>query len=549
MEEPGPFDRILQAEPPQRRDRAAILIVGVSVILGLLLLILVLPPISIFDDGDKPAISGPVTAVMREEFPPPPPGFEAVSALFDLSAPDSIRQPVRLTVDLSAPVSEGEQLSLFTYRDGGWRRLGDAIPLAEGNAAQGEVPVLPSNVAVLRPVEQARVVLGSLPVGAEPDPRALGALTTLNPTGFVPSWDGRISGGPLQLSADQEVAVAPTITASAPSEIETLDAILASADLRAAHVQAILEFARGSEFAGIDLDYQTIDPSLGDEFTALVRELSTGLHEEGRSLSLTLPLPVRQDEGWDTLGFDWQTLSSLVDAIKLAPELEQDRYYQRMEEALGFLVSRVGSSKLLLPVGTLSRERGVDGVRALTLTEALSLASIPITQPEGPVAPGSTVQVLGQNLAGEMGASGLRWDDLARAVVFSYTGPGGERTVWLANLFSEAFKLDLARRYQLGGVAVEDVSRQTEDANIWPAVLQYAQTGEVELVKPNGELLQPSWTVSGGALEGDPGALVTWRAPTEAGAYTFTLMVSDGVMRVGQQLQVAVQPPEGAVAP
>jgi hypothetical protein len=239
----------------------------------------------------------------------------------------------------------------------------------------------------------------------------------------------------------------------------------------------------------------------------------------------------------------------LVDAVKLPPEPEGDRYHERLEEVLAFLVPRVGSNKLLLAVSPLSRERGVDGVRILTLTEALSLASALVVPEESPVTPGSTVQAVGQNLAADMGATGLRWDESSRAVAFSYTGGGGDRTVWLANAFSEAFKLDLARRYQLGGVAVEDVSRLAEDANIWPAVVEYAQTGEVELVKPNGELLQPRWTASGGALDGDGGALVTWHAPAEPGTYTITLIVSDGTMRVGQELQLPVEQPTGAVTP
>ena len=188
-------------------------------------------------------------------------------------------------------------------------------------------------------------------------------------------------------------------------------------------------------------------------------------------------------------------------------------------------------------------------MRTLTLTEALSLASTPIAQPSGSVAPEATVQLIGQNLAAELGASELRWDDEARAVVFSYAGLGGERTVWIANVFSEAFKLDLARRYQLGGVAVADVSQSAADANIWSAVRQYAETGEVVLIEPNGVLLQPQWTATGGTLESYSGATVTWRAPAESGVYTLTLIVSDGVMRVGQRLQLQVEPSRDAVSP
>jgi hypothetical protein len=341
----------------------------------------------------------------------------------------------------------------------------------------------------------------------------------------------------------------PTISASTLETIDALNAVLTSPELRAAHAAAILSFVREGGFAGIDLDYHRNDLTPGDEFVALVRELSSGLREDGRTLTITLPLPVRQDEGWDTLGVAWEELVPLVDAIKLAPEPSPERYYVRLEEALAFLVPRVGGSKLLLTLSTLSRERGVDGLRTLTLTEALRVASVPLLQAESPVDPGATVRVVGQNLASETGGTGLSWDATARAVAFDYIGLGGERTVWLANAFSEAFKLDLAQRYQLGGVAVEDVSRQTEDANIWPLLERFAKKEEIELAKPNGELLQPRWTASEGSLESDAGASVLWHAPEESGTYTLTFAVSDGVMVVGQQLLVVVEPPAEAASP
>jgi hypothetical protein len=549
MEEQGPFDRILQSEPIRYRDRAATAIVVIGVALGLLLLILVLPPISIFDDGEETVDIGPVTATIADELPSPPEGFEAVSGLLELSAQEPVHRPARLTVNLSAQVSEGEELSLFTYDDGRWRRLAEATVVDEGRAAQGEVLSLPSNIAVFRPLEQTRVVLGSLPPGAEPAPQALETLTTLNPTGFRPEPDGGVAGGEIDLPANPGVDVAPTISAPSDAVVEALNGILASPELRDAHVQAILEFAGENDFDGIDLDYRIFDSSLRDEFVTFVRDLSAGLASDGRSLTLTLPVPVREAEGWDTQGFDWEALTPLASYVKLGLEPEQDRYYQRMEEALSYLVPRVGSSKLLLTVSALSHERGADGVGAMTLTEALALASEPATDPEGPVAPGSTVQAVGANLVTEAQASGLHWDDTARAVVFTYPGRGGERTVWLANVFSEAFKLDLAHRYQLGGVAMDNVSRETEDANIWPAVAAYAETGRVELVKPNGELLQPRWIASGGALEDEVGPAVIWRAPDQAGTYTLTLIVSDGVMRVGQELEVSVAEAAGATAP
>lgn len=553
MEEQGPFDRILQAEPPPQRDRAATVIVSVTVALGLLLLVLVLPPVSILDDGGvdgvRDAADAEYSAVASSELPPPPAGFEAVSPLYSLSSPESAPESSRLTLSLSTTVAEAAELALFTYEDDEWKRVGDAIAVAGGTNAQGELSELPANVAVFLPRVEARVVLGSLPAGAEVDPVALGVVTTLNPRGFVPAPDGSIGGGGLKLPQGLQAPVAPTISALSTPDVGALNTILPSTSLRTTHVQAILALVRENSFVGIDLDYRAIDPVLKDDFVALIQELSDGLRAENRRLTLTLPLPLQQDGDWNTLGYDWEALAPLVDAIKLAPEPDQDRYYQRMEEVLAYLVPRVSSRKLVLTIGPLSRESSVDGVSTLTLTQALALAGTPALQGSSPVAPEATVQAVGENLAGETGASGLAWDDTARAVVFSYAGLGGTRTVWIANVFSEAFRLDLARRYQLGGVVVEDVSKRTSDANIWPAVRQYGETGAITLVKPNGQMLQPRWTASGGTLESNAAPLVTWRAPAEEGSYTLTLIVSDGVVLMGQRLEVAVESTAGVVSP
>lgn len=549
MEDRGPFDRILRTEsPPEQRDRAAFIVVGVSIVLGLLLLVLVLPPISILKSGGGSTISSPVTAVLRDQIPAPPDGFEAVSGLFDLSSPEPVDRPARLTVNLSTHVQTDEQLRLYTYQDSKWRALGSAAPVAGGEAAQGDVTALPANVAVFRPVQQTRAVAGSLLSGAQLDPKAPSSLTVLHLRGFEPAADGSITGGQVTAPAGATLPVAPTISSASPGTVANVNAILASDTLRTAHVQAIRAFATQNNVDAIEIDYEQIDPQLHDNFTAFVRDLSSALSGDGRSLTLALPVPVRTGDAWDTKGYNWDALAPLVSSLTIGMVADQDAYYLQMEDALSYLVPRVGGGKLLLSVSPLSRERSVDGVRTVKLTDALALAAVPATQSPGPVATGSDVQAIGQNL-GATADGGLQWDDAARAVSFTYTGGGGQRTVWLADIFSEAFKLDLARRYQLGGVAIDDVSSDNADAGIWPAVQQFARTGTIDLVKPNGDLLQPHWAASGGQFASDVGAAVTWHAPNEAGDYTLTLIVSDGLLRVAQELALVVEARAGALAP
>jgi hypothetical protein len=501
---------------------------------------LVVWPFQVFEHGAKKVNIGPVSATINDELPAPPDGFEPVSGLLELTSQPPLSQPARLwPVALSVPVSASDRLVAFTRDGETWRRLGDAELTSGGKDASVEVLTLPSNLAVFRSVERARVVLGELPAGAQPDAQALQDLTTLNPAGYHPLADATIDGQ-LSLPSGLTVDIAPAISASSDAEVQAVNGILSSPELRGQHVAAIVALAQTNNYKGIDLDYRSFDSALRDEFNSFVQDLSTALRTNGKTLTLTLPAPIRNGDTWDTQGFDWETLTPLTTYIKIAFDPDQGVYFQHMEDVLGYLTPKVGANKLLLSISPLSHERGPDGIGAHTLTEALTLASAPATDATGPFAPGSNVQVRAANLTAQTQTTPLFWDDTAHAVVFHYPGSGGDHIVWLSNAFSEAFKLDLARRYQLGGVVVQDVSSDHQDSNIWPAVAAYASTGEVELSKPNGDLLQPRWTASGGTLQTDAGPTITWQAPQQAGDYTLTLIVSDGIRRVGQELSLTV---------
>jgi len=550
MHEQGPFDRILRTSP--ERDRTPAYVVAVIIGLGLLLLILVLPPVSILSRGgesEEGDLGGIVTSAARGNLPQLPEGFEPLSSLYDLSAPEDMRGTAVITVNLRAPQTDVHNLALYTFVDGRWRRLAGASLVSDGTAAQGEVSVLPDNVVVLRRTETVRQVTGWLPSGTELDPRAGLSLTVLNPIDFAPASDGSLMGSPSPLPPDGSYQVYPTIRAASPEEVQAVDIILASQDLREAHVNAITEMVRSGAYGGVELDYAGVNVTRRDEFVELVQALAERLHADGRGITMLLPLPVRDGAEWDTGGYDWERLGATVDGIKLTPETDEGLYYRRMEEVLDFLTQRVDRGKLLLVVGPLSHEKSGEGIRSLTLTEALALASLPGLRAEGDIMPGQTVRVVGENLVEDEGASGIYWDDEALAVTFTYPGRGGKRTVWIGNVFSVAFKLDLARRYGLGGVAIEDVSLPAGQADIWPAIAEYADAGSVSLVRPNGDLLMPHWVADAGALEIETGSAVQWQAPPEPGVYEVTLIVSDGVVRVGQPLGVEVLAPAAEASP
>ena len=547
-ERQGPFDRILKrsgddGEPQQGPDRAIIYIGGIIIGLAVLLLVLVLPPISILSgDGGgseipaQPGEADTYTSTVRGDMPDPPEGLTAASAMFDLAAPADQQGASGITVPLKETETDARALGMYTFINDGWNRLSDVVLVSGGAAARGEVEALPGNVAVLKRVSSTFQIAGLLPAGTQLDEAAGGVLTTLHPLVYLPTADGSIIGEP-PASAPASFNIVPGVVAPSP---EIVDELLRSSDLRVQHAARIAETVAAGNYAGINLDYRAINPTLKEQYTEFVQVLADALHEDSRTLTLTLPLPVDDGGQLDEGAYDWAALGAAVDTIEIAGELDQELYFQRTEAGLDYITERVDAEKLLITISSLSVERGSEGYRGMPFSEAMALASVVGVLTEGAIAPGATVNVIARNLAQSEGASGLHWDGVSRTVAFSYPGPGGERTVWIANRFSSAYRLELAQRYGLAGVVISDVSTGTGATDVLVPVRQFADTGSYDLAMPNGELFTPTWTASAGALSGTSGDAVTWTAQAEPGLAEITLIVSDGVVRVGQRVALDV---------
>jgi hypothetical protein len=183
--------------------------------------------------------------------------------------------------------------------------------------------------------------------------------------------------------------------------------------------------------------------------------------------------------------------------------------------------------------------------------EAMVVAGeIKIREPEDPgrIEPETGVKVVAVNLSQSEGATSLRWSDDAAALSFSYGAPT-QRTVYIENVFSVAFKLEQVQAYALGGVAVADASAQRDVANVWPAVNQLLEAGTVTLVRPNGGALLPRWEAPGGGrLDATAGASVIWRGE-EAGTFTLRMLFSDGDLIFGREIEVEVKEKQEAETP
>lgn len=547
MSEPGPFDRMLE---PGSGDRTArLILIGMGVI-GVILLILVLSPISLFGGGDGGAGEGgaaaPSGTTRLAKAPKAPEGYEALSRLEKID--EKQQCPCTLIINLIEPISDGRNLSLYTNRGGKWERLATATLMNNGTAASGVVEVLPANLVVFRRTASAVQISGWLPAGAQADADALDVVATLNPVDYAPAADGTLAGS-ASILPEGSGNVMPTVRASTQPELDAVNSILSSPGLRDAHINALVEVASRPSNAGIDLDYRGVNAARKADFTGFIKTLADRLHQANRSLSLTLPTPTKTGVSWDTGAYDWQEISQRADVIKIAGEPDPSVYYRRMDEVLNFLKDKVDLKKLVLILTRHSVEKGTDGTRTLSLYEGLSLASSIEVRTTSAITPNSSVVIVGKNIFQDDGASGLRWDAEAFAVSFTYPGRGGPRTVWLENALSVAFRIDLARRYGLGGVAVDNVSLDPRLAAIWQPLREYLETGGIRLAQPNGVMLRPTWQAQAGQTEAGTQGNLVWKAPAQPGAYDISLIVSDGVIKAYQKIVLTVQSPGATPAP
>jgi hypothetical protein len=542
--ERGPFDEILEPGQEVQDRSASIIFIGMGII-GVILLMVVLNPLSIFggggdSDGGDGGGGGDGGSSLLSSAPQVPDGYEALSRLFDdLSEEEGAQGPFDLTVNLLQAVSDGRNLGLYTFRDGNWERLASATLVNNGAAAKGEVGIMPGNVAVLRLTSSAVQVTGWLPAGAAPDEDAMGVVTTVNPVDFAPLPDGTLSGSPREFP-QANGNIVPTVRAATPEESDAVNAVLASPALRDEHIQALVQLALQPGNAGVDIDYPSVNPARRADFTAFVTVLAQELHQANRTLSVALPTPVRTSGvSWDTGAYDWTELGERADLLKLRPVDDPSTYYQRMNEVLDYLRGQVDLKKVALIVSRSSWEMTSDGLRQISLHDALRTASAIEVRTPTEITANTQVVIVGTNIYREDGASGVQWDDNAFTVSFSYPGLGGQRTVWMENALSLAFRLDLARRNGLAGVAVADIGASPSLPAYWEPLRTFAESGEVPLARANSQVLEPGWLIQAGSQEGAAGSIV-WQAPAQPGSYEVSLVVSDGVIQAMQTVTLQV---------
>src|SRR5262245_14718222 len=93
----------------------------------------------------------------------------------------------------------------------------------------------------------------------------------------------------VDLAHSKNVLVIPTIhnimCSSCPDPVPT---VLNNPDRRAQHIRNIVDEVLANDYDGIDIDYEMLDSSLRDEYSAFITELAKALHEQGKQLTIAV---------------------------------------------------------------------------------------------------------------------------------------------------------------------------------------------------------------------------------------------------------------------
>ncbi|MGI6603917.1 MAG: LysM peptidoglycan-binding domain-containing protein [Firmicutes bacterium] len=282
-------------------------------------------------------------------------------------------------------------------------------------------------------------------------------ISTIAAFAYNINWDGSLSGRPFTelktaaRKADKPVlALVHNITAGGNFDRDLVHAVLTNRALRKTTVQNISKLVQEGGYSGVNIDFENVPATDRDSYTAFVGELAAELRPKGLQVTLSVPAKTWDDKtnAWSG-AFDYRALGELADAIMI---MTYDEHWSGgaagpvaslgwVEQVIKYAVKEIPAEKIRLGLAAYGYDwpAGGYGGRAVTSTEATALAR-------------------------RYGAS-IKWDAASQSPYFTYWPGSYAREVWFENASSLAGKLDLAARYELGGVALWRLG--FEDPKFW----------------------------------------------------------------------------------
>ncbi|RRR68728.1 MAG: glycoside hydrolase [Candidatus Viridilinea halotolerans] len=141
----------------------------------------------------------------------------------------------------------------------------------------------------------------------------------ISPFWYSPDASGRIFGNRddelVRIAHERNIRVIPSIhnVTANPSIVVN---VLSDPGLRARHVQYIVDEVLARNYDGIDIDYESLAPSLRPAYTAFIQELSGALRQHDKLL--TVAVHAKSSDYGGLGGFqDWVAIEPYIDQLRI----------------------------------------------------------------------------------------------------------------------------------------------------------------------------------------------------------------------------------------
>lgn len=218
-------------------------------------------------------------------------------------------------------------------------------------------------------------------------------------------------------------------------DFEVVPRLIADADTRRRHVDALVALVEERDYDGITIDYELLGADDRNNFTAFVTALGDALHAADRRLAVALHA---QDSdagaGPHNQAQDYAAIGAAADEIHL---MTYDQHYDESEpgpvaplpwvvDVVAYAKRLIPSEKLILGIGLFGYDWGGGEIADdLQLTQVQQRIAMTGVQP--------------------------RFDPVAASPRLRYRRDGIEHEIWYENARSVAAKLALVERESLGG--------------------------------------------------------------------------------------------------
>ena len=432
---------------------------------------------------------GDVSDDLREALEKLPTTLRPRSPIYMLSVRGDIPTHTVATIPIPNDSLPYETLDVYNWNGEMWEWMPHRL-IPEEDAIESDVNFVPNDFAVFQTTPQLPIVGATLPPGKELPPEAASAVTAVFPTALTLRGDGSVDGAENLPSADQINGKAYMVVRNyKPGEVPRTDLLanlIIDQGLQAVQINTLAELAASKNYDGVALDYRGVDPPLRSDYTAFINKLAERLHADGKELHVYVDKPVQlSDDTWETYGYDWIALGAVADAI-IIPIFENPVDYipgGQVEKLLSWGVGQVDRYKLLLEMPAHATEQAGNYFIPIPFDKAITPILGTVTIESDVVEPGSPVNA---SLETDIVASPLQYDPASGISWYRYRDQSGEeRIVFFENATSLAAKLNMANRFNLGGIVTNALEIRDYDPKIWNTLAQYASGQVPGVSEPN----------------------------------------------------------------